>query len=243
MRNVVIITVRELVSYFCSSLGYILAAVFVAISAGLTFYFGHFFDRGVAALRAFFQFHPWLHLLLMPALGMRLWAEENKLGTLEFLISLPVKVTEAVIGKFLAAWIYSGIVLILTFPLWITVNFVGNPDNGVILATYIASWLMAGGFLTLSACASAMTSNQAVAFVIAVTMCFLFMMTGVDLIQGAFKGWAPQWLTSIVSQLSMMSNFDAISNGVIDFRNFLYFVSLIVLGLLINSLIIDIKKA
>ncbi|MAI14818.1 MAG: ABC transporter permease [Rhodospirillaceae bacterium] len=243
MRNIFVITSRELFSYFGSSLGYILAAIFVAISAGLTFYFGHFFDRGVADLNAFFQYHPWLHLLLMPALGMRLWAEEIKLGTFEFLICLPVKIIEVVVGKFLAAWIYSGVVLLLTFPLWITVNLTGNPDNGVIFATYGASWLMAGGFLTLSACASAMTSNQAVAFVIAVTMCFLSMMTGVELIQGSFHGWAPEWLTETASQLSMMSNFNEISKGVIDFRNFLYFFSLITMGLLINSLIIAIKKA
>ena len=146
-------------------------------------------------------------------------------------------------GKFLAAWIYSGVVLLLTFPLWITVNLTGNPDNGVILATYGASWLMAGGFLTLSACASSMTSNHAGAFVIAVTMCFLSMMTGVELIQGSFHGWAPEWLTETASQLSMMSNFNEISKGVIDFRNFLYFFSLITMGLLINSLIIAVKMA
>ncbi len=146
MRNIFVITSRELLSYFGSSLGYILAAIFVAISAGLTFYFGHFFDRGVADLNAFFQYHPWLHLLLMPALGMRLWAEEIKLGTFEFLICLPVKIIQVVVGKFLAAWIYSGVVLLLTFPLWITVNLTGNPDNGVIFATYGASWLMAADF-------------------------------------------------------------------------------------------------
>ena len=243
MRNVIIITKREFASYFASPLGYILAAIFAGMSASLTFYFGDFFPRGIADLQAFFEYHPWLHLLLMPALGMRLWAEEIKLGTLEFLVTLPIRAGEAVIGKFLAAWLYSGLILSLTFPLWITVNFLGNPDNGVIVATYFASWLMAGGFLALSACASATTSNQVVAFVLGVPICFLFMMSGVELIQAAFQSWTPEWFTTSIGNLGVMSNFKAISNGSIEFKNILYFVSLISLGLAVNATIIEIKRA
>ncbi|MBH69139.1 MAG: ABC transporter permease [Rhodospirillaceae bacterium] len=242
MRNIRLITNRELMNYFGSPLGYIFAAIFVSISASLTFYFGHFFSRGIADLHAFFQYHPWLHLLLMPALGMRLWAEEIKTGTLECLMTLPIRTGEAVIGKFIAAWFFSGVILIFTFPLWITVNFIGNPDNGIILSTYLASWLMAGGFLALSACASASTNNQVVAFVVAVTVCFLFMMSGTEVVQAAFDGWAPVWLSSIIGNLSVMTNYDAISSGAIGLKNILYFASLIGLGLVVNATVVEIRR-
>ena len=241
-RNIILIAKRELTSYVSTPLGYIFASIFLAMAASLNFYFGKFFDRGIADLEPFFQYHPWLYLLLMPAIAMRLWAEERKIGTLELLMTLPITVGEAVVGKFVAAWIFSGGVLALSFPLWISVNYLGNPDNGIIICNYFASWLMAGGFLTLSSCASALTNNLVISFIIAVTICFLFMMTGVEIIQAGFKDWAPIWATKTLANLSIMTNFNAISQGVIDARNIFYFLSLIVIGLAINSKIIDIKK-
>ena len=174
---------------------------------------------------------------------MRLWAEEKKTGTLELLVTLPIYIGEAVVGKFLAAWIFSGGVLALSFPLWITVNYLGNPDNGVIISSYFASWMMAGCFLSLSSCASALTNNQVIAFIIGVTICFLFMMTGVDIIQSAFDGWAPFWVINAMGNLSIMKNFNSISLGVIDLRSLTYFLLLITLGLLVNMKIIELKKA
>ena len=243
MRTVVTISMRELSAYFGAPVAYVFIVIFLTLSAGLTFHFGNYLDRGIADLRPFFQFHPWLYLLLMPALGMRLWAEERKTGTLEFLMTLPVTVGQAVVGKFLAAWIFAGIALLLTIPIWITVNYLGSPDNGVILAAYVGSWLMAGGFLALSACMSALTDNQVVAFVLAAALCFIMMMSGFELVQTAFTGWAPEWLSSVVVNLSMLNNFRAISDGMIDLRNLIYFVSLIAVCLVINSAIIEIKKA
>ena len=243
IRNIKIITHRELKSYLSTPIGYIFASIFLAISTGLSFHFGKFFDRGIADLQSFFQYHPWLYLLLMPAIAMRLWAEEKKTGTLELLVTLPIYIGEAVVGKFLAAWIFSGGVLALSFPLWITVNYLGNPDNGIIISSYFASWMMAGCFLSLSSCASALTNNQVIAFITGVTICFLFMMTGVDIIQSAFDGWAPFWIINTLGNLSIMKNFNSIPLGVIDFRSLTYFFLLITLGLLVNMKIIELKKA
>ena len=242
MRNFFLICRRELVAYFSSPLAYIFIVVFLAMSGGFTFFLGAFLDRGQANLSPFFQFHPWLYLVLVPALGMRLWAEERKTGTIEFLMTLPVSTGQAVVGKFLAAWIFAGIALALTFPLWITVNYLGEPDNGVILGAYLGSWLMAGGFLAISACMSALTSNQVIAFVLAVTVCFLFLMSGLDLVQAFFRGWAPETLIDAVARLSFLSNFMAISQGVIDLRNIVFFLSLIGVGLFINTALVEIKK-
>ena len=242
MRNIFLICRREIVAYFSSPLAYIFIVVFLAMSGGFTFFLGAFLDRGQASLAPFFQFHPWLYLVLVPALGMRLWAEERKTGTIEFLMTLPVSTGQAVVGKFLAAWIFAGIALALTFPMWITVNYLGRPDNGVILAAYLGSWLMAGGFLAISACMSAMTNNQVIAFVLATTACFLFLMSGLDLVQAFFRGWAPDVVVDTVARLSFLNNFTAISQGVIDLRNIIYFFSLIGVGLFINTAVVEIKK-
>ena len=243
IRNIKIIAQRELKSYISTPIGYIFASIFLAISTGLSFHLGNFFDRGIADLESFFQYHPWLYLLLMPAIAMRLWAEEQKTGTLELLVTLPISLGEAVIGKFVAAWVFSGGVLALSFPLWLTVNYLGNPDNGIILSSYFASWMMAGSFLSLSSCASALTDNQVIAFIIGVTICFFFMMTGVDIIQSGFDGWAPSWVINTIGNLSIMKNFNSISSGVIDIRSVTYFFFLISTGLLVNIKIIELKKA
>jgi ABC-2 type transport system permease protein len=242
VRNVVIILKRELTAYFTSPLAYVFIIVFLALSGGLTFYVGGFFERREADLRPFFQFHPWLYLLLMPAIGMRLWAEEQESGTLELLMTLPVSPWEAVVGKFLAAWLFAGIALVLTFPMWITVNVLGNPDNGVIVAGYLGSWLMAGGFLALSACASALTQNQVIAFVFGATLGFVFLMSGVDLVQGLIRGWLPPLLVETIAGFSFLSNFDALTKGAVDLRNVVFFLSLIGVGLFVNVAIIDLKK-
>jgi len=243
MGNVMTICRRELNAYFSSPLAYVFIVIFLALSGGLTFFVGAFLERGQADLQSFFQFHPWLYLLLIPALGMRLWAEERKTGTIEFLMTLPITTAQAVIGKFLAAWLFAGLALALTFPMWITVNYLGQPDNGVILAAYFGSWLMAGGFLALSACASALTSNQVIAFVLAASACFVFMMSGLELIQALFQDWAPRIVMSTVASLSFLTNFRAITEGVIDLRSVVFFASLIGVSLLINVAIVEIKKS
>ncbi|MDJ0934530.1 MAG: ABC transporter permease subunit [Kiloniellales bacterium] len=242
MAGTLTILRRELAGYFTSPLAYVFITIFLMLSGALTFYLGSFFQRGQADLQAFFLFHPWLYLFLIPAVAMRLWAEERKTGTIEFLMTLPISTGQAVAGKFLAAWVFAGIALLLTFPIWVTVNVLGTPDNGVILATYLASWLMAGGFLAIGACLSAVTRNQVIAFVLAAAVCFVFNLAGIELVQNFLRAWTPSFFADAVGSFSFLSNYQAISQGVIDLRHLLFFGSLIGIALLINTLIVDLRK-
>src|SRR6266481_3195384 len=208
----------------------------------LTFFVGNFFERSQADLQAFFTFHPWLYLVLIPALAMRLWAEERKSGTIALFLTLPISMMSAVLGKFLAAWAFAGIALALTFPIWITVNYLGNPDNGVIVASYVGSFLMAGAYLAISAAISAMTNNQVIAFVVSVLVCFLFTISGAPLVLDFFQTWAPIVLINTISGFSFLTHFQAISSGVIDLRDLVYFSSLIALFLSLNVVLVDLKK-
>jgi ABC-2 type transport system permease protein len=213
------------------------------LSGVFTFYLGGFFESGQANLSAFFNFHPWLYLFLVPAIAMRLWAEERKSGTIELLMTLPITRFEAVTGKFLAAWVFAGLALLLTFPMIITVNYLGEPDNGAILTGYIGSWLLAGAYLAIGSCMSALAKNQVIAFILAVSVCFLFIVSGFPMVLDGFSGWAPQWLVDAVASLSFLTRFDAISKGVIDLRDLLYFLTLIAAWLAATAVVIDLKKA
>ncbi len=242
MHAILTIGRRELVAYFASPLAYVFIIIFLALAGGLTFYLGAWLERGQADLQGFFNWHPWLYLFLVPAVGMRLWAEERKTGTIEFLMTQPVTTLQAVLGKFLAAWLFVGIALALTFPLWLTVNYLGAPDNGVILAGYIGSWLMAGGLLAISAAVSALTKNQVIAFVLAAAICFLFLMSGLEMVQAFFRAWAPDALVQTIANLSMLTSFNGISQGVIDLRDLVLFGSVIVIALFINVTLIELNK-
>src|SRR3954463_13918676 len=211
MRNVLTIFRRELAAYFATPLAYVFIVIFLVMAGILTFFVGNFFERGQADLQAFFTFHPWLYLVLIPALSMRLWAEERKSGTIELFLTLPVSMIAAVLGKFLAAWAFTGIALALTFPMWITVNYLGNPDNGAIVTGYIGAMLMAGGFLAIGSCVSAGTKSQVIAFVISVMICLLFLLAGFPPVVDFFRGWAPDPLVEAVASLSFLSRFDALS--------------------------------
>jgi len=243
MNQVASIFKREFTGYFATPIAYVFLAIFVFLSGIFTFYMGSFFDRGQADLNPFFQFHPWLYLFLIPALAMRLWAEERRGGTIELLLTLPVTIPQAVVGKFLAAWAFSGIALLLTFPLWITVNYLGDPDNGVILAGYIGSLLMAGAFLAIGSCMSSLTRNQVIAFVLSAVVCLGFVLSGFPMVLEFFGAWAPSFLVQAVSSFSFLSHFTAISAGVIELRDIVFFISLIVFWLFVNAVVIDLKKA
>ncbi len=243
MKNLGVIFKRELRSYFATPLAYIFIVIFLVLSAVFTFYLGGFYESGQADLNPFFNFHPWLYLFLVPAVAMRLWAEERKSGTIELLMTLPVSRTDMVMGKFLAAWVFIGIALLLTFPMIITVNYLGSPDNGAIFTGYIGSWLLAGGYLAIGSCMSAVTKNQVIAFIVSVVACFVFIVSGFPLVLDVFSGWAPQWLLDAIASLSFLIRFDAISKGVLDLRDLLYFISLIVVWLLATAIVIDLKKA
>jgi ABC-2 type transport system permease protein len=243
MHNIVTVFRREFASYFATPLAYVFIVIFLALAGALTFFLGNFFERGQADLQAFFSFHPWLYLFLIPALSMRLWAEERKTGTIELFLTLPITMTQAVLGKFLAAWAFTSLALALTFPLWITVNILGTPDNGVIVASYIGSLLMAGAFLAIGACLSALTKNQVIAFVLTAAVCFLFTVSGSSLVLGLVKGWMPEAVVRTVSSYSFLTHFSAINRGVIDLRDAVFFLSTIALFLFANVLAVDAKKA
>ena len=243
MRAISIIFRRELAAYFATPLAYVFIVVFLVLAGSLTFFLGSFFDRGQADLQPFFTFHPWLYLFLIPAIAMRLWAEERKTGTIELFLTLPVTTTQAVLGKFLAAWAFCGIALALTFPLWLTVNVLGDPDNGVVLASYLGSWLMAGAFLAIGAAVSALTKNQVIAFVVAAVVCFVLTVSGSSVVLGFFTGWAPQAVVDTVASFSFISHFTSVMRGVIDVKDMVYFLSMIVFFLFANAAIVELKKA
>ena len=242
MRSTVTILKRELRSYFTTPVAYVFIVIFLLLSGILTFYMGGFFEREQADLAPFFFFHPWLYLILVPAISMRLWAEERKTGTIELLLTLPISTGQAVLGKFLAAWAFTAVALFATAPIWITVNYLGDPDNGVILAAYIGSLLMAGGYLAIGSCISAVTSNQVIAFVVSLVARLAFILAGLPAVLDFFTGWAPQAVIDTVSSFSFMTHFNSISKGVIDLRDLIFFGSVIGCFLLANTLILDAKK-
>jgi len=243
MSSVLVIAKRELAAYFATPLAYVFIIVYLFLNGIFTFYIGNFFERGEADLVPFFTFHPWLYLFLIPAIAMRLWAEERKAGTIELLLTLPVPLWAAIVGKFLAAWVFTGIALALTFPMWLTVNYLGQPDNGVIVAGYIGSFLMAGAYLAIGSCVSAATRNQVVAFVLTVVVCFLFTASGAPMVLDAFSGWAPQAIVDTVASFSFLTHFNGIVTGVIELKDIVFFTTLIVAALAANAITIDMKKA
>ena len=243
MHNIWIVTKRELASYFGTPLAYIFAVIFVALTGAFAFYQGHFIERGQADLLPFFTYHTWLYLLLVPAVAMRLWAEERKTGTIELLMTLPVSTFEVIVGKFLAAWLFIGAALLLTVPWWFTVNYLGRPDNGVIFASYVGSFLMAGAFLSIGACISALTKNQVIAFIVAATLCFLLVMSGTELVLDAFRGWAPEFALQSIRSLSFLNHFDQISKGIIGLPGLFFYLSLIAFFLFANMIIVEQRKA
>lgn len=243
LRNAWIIAKREFRAYFATPLAIVFLTIFIALTGAFAFYVGGFFDRGQADLFPFFAYHPWLYLLLVPAVAMRMWAEERKTGTIELLMTLPVSPTEAILGKFFAAWAFIGLALILTFPMWITVNALGDPDNGVILTSYLGSFLMAGAFLAIGSFVSAMTRNQVIAFILAATLSFVFTMSGFEMIQNAFKSWLPDFVTQAIASMSVLAHFERITRGVLEAPTLVFFVSMIVFFLFATVVAVEQKKA
>lgn len=241
-RNLGAVFKREFAAYFTTPVAYVFLIVFLALAGALTFYIGNFFDRNQADLEAFFTFHPWLYLFLIPAISMRLWAEERKSGTVELLLTMPLTLWDAVLGKFLAAWFFAGVALVLTFPIWLTVNFLGEPDNGAILAGYIGSFLMAGAYLAIGSCLSASTKNQVIAFVLAAAICFLFTLGGTNLVLGFAASVLPPSMVELVASFSFLNHFDQIKKGVIDLRDLIFFLSVMGVFLFATTLVLELKK-
>lgn len=242
MNGLLSVYKKELRSYFLTPVAYLFISVFLFTAGASTFYLGGFYERGRADLEPFFAWHPWLFLFLIPAISMRLWAEEARSGTIELLITLPVSLWQIVTGKFLAAWSFISLCLLLTGTIWITVEYLGNPDNGVILATYAGSLLMAGCYLSIGSCISAMTRNQVTAFVITVLICILFTVTGFPLVTAFLESLVPQPLTELISSFSFLANFQQISLGILEVGSIVYMLSLIILLLFLNTLILNYKR-
>jgi ABC-2 type transport system permease protein len=243
MNTVTTLFRRELTAYFATPLAYVFIVIFLVLSGVFAFYLGGFYERNQADLESFFSFLPWLYLFLIPAISMRVWAEERKTGTIELLLTLPISMWQAVLSKFLAAWCFIAIAVGLTFPLWITVNFLGNPDNGIIMAAYLGSMLMAGGYLAIGICISATTHNQVIAFIVSLVVCFLLTLSGFPLVLDVFRGWLPLGIVDLVASLSFLTHFQAISKGVLDLRDLVYFIAMITAWLYASAVVIDMKKA
>lgn len=234
---------RELRSYFSTPLAAVFIIIFLILVSAFTFYLGNFFQNGQADLQAFFLFHPWLYLLLMPSLAMRLWAEERKNGSLELLLTLPVTVWQAVIAKFLAAWTLAALALLFTFPMWFTVVWLGDPDNGVIFASYLGSWLLAGAFLAIGSAISAATQSQVMAFIVSLSLCLLFLLAGYPIVLSAMQGVLAQPVIDAIANLSYLTHFNSITRGVLELRDVAFFCINILAGLIATVLMIDWKKA
>ncbi|WP_339725206.1 ABC transporter permease subunit [uncultured Paraglaciecola sp.] len=243
MGNIGILFKREFSSFFATPVAYVFIGIFLVLSGVFTFFVGGFFERGQADLLPFFNFHPWLYLFLVPAIAMRSWSEERKSGTIELLMTLPISTWQAMLAKHLAAWAVLGLSLLLTFPLWLTVNYLGDPDNGIIVAAYVGSWLMAGAFLSIGMCMSALTKNQVIAFILSIVVCFVFVVSGSNIVLDAFKSWAPNEVIDVVASFSFLTHFEAMAKGVIALDDVMYFLLVTLCWLFAGLVLIEQKKA
>ncbi|MGA2658735.1 MAG: ABC transporter permease [Verrucomicrobiota bacterium] len=245
--NIKTIAKRELGAYFTSPIAYVFIVIFLLLCGFFTFFVGGFFERREASLvMPFFEWHPWFFLFLVPAVGMRLWAEERRSGTIELLLTMPITAWQAIVGKFLASWLFLGLALALTFPVVITVNYLGSPDNGVILAAYIGSWLMAGAYLAVSCITSALTRSQVVSFILSVVACLFLILAGFPPVINFFQQLVSpslSWLVDLVTSFSVMTHFQAFSRGVLDSRDIIFFLSVIGFSLFTTSVILRTHRA
>ncbi len=241
--NIKTIMKRELGGYFTSPIAYVFLIIFLLLTGFFTFTIGNFFERGEASLVSFFTWHPWLYLFLVPAVGMRLWSEERRLGTMELLLTMPVTTWQAIVGKFLASWVFLGLALTLTFPVWITVNWLGRPDNGVILAGYLGSLFLAGSYLAISCMTSALTRNQVISFILSVVICLFLILAGYTPVTDLLTRFASPVAVDIIAAFSVMTHFEGFQRGVIDLRDFLFFASVIGFALFTTGVIIRSQRA
>jgi len=235
---------RELKSYFESPVAYVFLVVFLVLVGFLTFSVHHFYERRIADLQPFFFWHPWVYLLLVPAGTMGLWAEERRAGTIELLLTMPITMTQAIVGKFLAAWLFIVLAMTLTIPTMVTTTcYLGNPDMGVILCGYVGSVLMAGAYVAIGMLTSSLTRNQVISFVLALVICLLFILAGWDPVIGYFVGWAPAWLVKAVASLSFMPHFESLQRGVVDMKDIAYYASVMIAMIYATHVVLDNRKS
>jgi len=238
MKSIWTITKRELAGYFNSPVAYVFLVIFLLMTAAFTFLIGQFIDRGQATLQAFFMWHPWLYLFLVPAVGMRLWSEERRLGTMELLLTMPITLWQCIIGKFLASWIFLTLALAMTFPIWITANYLGDPDDNIIVASYIGSFFLAGAYLSITSMTSAFTRNQVISFILSVVICLFLVLCGWPPVTDVVETLAPRSIVEFVAAFSVMPSIEQFNNGQIDSRAVIYFLSVIGFPLFATSVII-----
>ncbi|MSQ54169.1 MAG: ABC transporter permease [Betaproteobacteria bacterium] len=237
-RHIKTIAKRELVSYFTSPVAYVFLVIFLLMTGFFTFTAGAFFERGEASLGAFFAWHPWVYLVLVPAVGMRLWSEERRSGTIELLLTMPITPWQAILGKFFASWVFLAIALALTFPVIITVNILGNPDNGMIFAGYLGSLFLAGAYLAITCMTSALTRNQVIAFILSVVACLFLILAGFNPVTDLLVRWASPAVVETVAAFSVITHFDGFQKGVIDLKDLAFFLSVIGFALFATGVII-----
>jgi ABC-2 type transport system permease protein len=241
--NIKAVMKRELGGYFTSPIAYVFLVIFLLLTGFFTFTVGNFFERGEASLVSFFTWHPWLYLFLVPAVGMRLWSEERRLGTLELLLTLPITTWQAIVGKFLASWVFLALALLLTFPVVITVNWLGDPDNGVIIAGYVGSLLLAGAYLAISCMTSAMTRNQVISFILSVMICLFLILAGYTPVTDLLTRFASPVVVQTVAAFSVMTHFEGFQRGVLDTRDIVFFASVIGFALFTTGVVIRNQRA
>lgn len=234
---------REFTSFFATPVAYIFILIFLIMSGVFTFMFGGFYERSQADLLSFFDFHPWLYLFLVPAIAMRTWSEERNTGSIELLMTLPITTMQVMMGKFFAAWTMLALCLLFTFPLWLTVNYLGNPDNGIIASAYLGSWLMSGAYLAVGICMSASTRSQIVAFILAIVICFVFVLAGSPVVIALFQSWAPNSVIDAIAALSFLSHFQNMAKGVVVLSDVVFYCVSIAVWLFAGYVIIEKKKA
>ena len=244
MNNAMTIAKRELASYFASPVAYVFLVIFLVLTGFFTFMMGNFFARNDASLLSFFVWHPWLYMLLVPAVGMRLWSEEQRMGTLELLFTMPITPAQAIWGKFIAGWIFLGVALLLTLPMVFTVYYLGEPDGGPMLTGYLGSFLMAGCYLAISGMTSALTRNQVISFITSVVICLLLVLAGYPPVTNVLLKWgAPNALVEFAAGLSVVFHFESMQRGVLDIRDLIYFLSLIAFAIFTTGVVLKSKRS
>jgi ABC-2 type transport system permease protein len=243
LKNVRAVIKRELAGYFGSPVAYVFIVIFLLLCGFFTFSVSHFYELGQADLRTFFEWHPWIFLFLIPAVAMRLWADEWRTGTIELMLTLPITLKEVIMGKFLAAWLFIAIGLLLTFPLVLTVLYLGDPDLGAILCAYFGSFLMAGAYLSVGSMTSSFTRNQVISFILSLVICLFLVLAGWSPVTDVLSGWAPPWIVDVVSGFSFMPHFASIQRGVLDLRDLAYYLSVIFFMLFVNGVILLNRRA
>lgn len=234
---------RELAGYFGSPVAYVFIVIFLLLSGFFTFSVSNFYEQGQADLRSFFVWHPWIFLFLVPAVGMRLWADERQTGTIELILTLPVTLTEVILGKFLAAWLFLGLALLLTFPLVLTVVYLGDPDLGAIFSSYLGSFLLAGAYLSVGSMTSSLTRNQVISFILSVVICLFLVLAGWRPVTDVLSGWAPRWLVDVIAGFSFMPHYASMERGVLDLRDLLYYFSVMFFMLFSNGVVLQNRRA